>query len=204
MDQKVKAHFAQVDPIIFGIIDRVEPQLRPPADIKQYFAELCDSIVSQQLAGKAAETIFNRLKALFPKGKITPQGVLKIRDQSLRQAGMSNAKVSYVKDLAQKVVAGEIDLAHLNNLSDEEVINELVKVKGIGRWTAEMFLIFTLGREDIFSAGDLGLNNAIVKLYGLKEKPTKVYLESLSLKWSPYRSIACRILWKSLTLENRL
>ncbi len=202
MDQKIKSHFKKVDPILFKMIGKIELVNRELPKSDQYFEELCDSIISQQLAGKAAETIFNRFKALFPKGKITSAKTLRLKDEDLRKVGLSRAKATYIKDLALRVENGELDLAKLQTMADEEIIDELVKLKGIGRWTAEMFLMFTLGREDIFSTGDLGLNNAIVKLYGLKDKPTKVYLEELSFKWSPYRSLACRILWKSLTVEK--
>ena len=202
MDKRIKAHFRKVDPILFGVINKIELVSRQLPNSDQYFEELCDSIVSQQLAGRAAETIFNRFKSLFPKSKITPAKTLRLKDEDLRKVGLSRAKAAYIKDLAQRVNSGELNLEKISQLSDEEVITELTKVKGIGRWTAEMFLMFTLGREDIFSVGDLGLNNAIVRLYGLKDKPTKVYLEELSFKWSPYRSMACRILWKSLTVEK--
>jgi DNA-3-methyladenine glycosylase II len=198
---KIKAHFKQVDPVLFSLIDQIELIEREPSLPEMYFEELCDAIVSQQLAGKAAETIFMRFKGLFPKGQISSKKVLKLKDEQLRGVGLSGAKAAYIKDLAQKVESKELKLGKLPNLSDEEVIEELIKVKGIGRWTAEMFLIFSLGREDVFSKGDLGLVNAVKKLYKISEKPTLEELEKISARWSPHRSLASRILWKSLTLK---
>jgi DNA-3-methyladenine glycosylase II len=120
----------------------------------------------------------------------------------MRDQGISWAKIKYIKDLAQKVVDHEVDLVQIETLSDEEVIIALTKVKGIGRWTAEMFLMFALARPDIFSTGDLGLKRAIQKLYGLKVEPDEKKLLQLSKKWSPYRTYAARILWRTLDQKN--
>ena len=126
---------------------------------------------------------------------------MKIPDQKIRDAGLSWAKVKYLKDLADKVKNKVIHLEKLDTLSNEEVITELTKVKGIGPWTAEMFLMFTLGREDVFSHGDLGLKNAIKKLYGFKKDPTRKQVEKIIARWTPYKTYACRILWKSLEIK---
>jgi DNA-3-methyladenine glycosylase II len=135
---------------------------------------------------------------LFPKEIIAPEKLIKIEDQEIRNAGISFSKIKYIKGIAGAVINKDIDLKKLDDLTDEEIIGELIKLKGVGRWTAEMFLMFTLGRADIFSAGDLGLQNAIVKLYKLKNKPDQTILLEISNKWSPHRTIASRILWKSL------
>ncbi len=167
---------------------------------QDYFLSLCREIVSQQLSGKSAHAIFTRFLKLFPKQKQNAQKILKFTDQKLRDVGMSWAKVKYLKDLAQKVVNKEINLKKLDGLGDLQVIEELTKVKGIGPWTAEMFLIFSLAREDVFSFGDLGLKKAIMKLYK-HEKPTQKQLERIVNKWKPYRSYAAILLWRSL--DNR-
>ncbi len=198
MNPKILSHFKKVDPKLYKLIKSLEELQNLPAfKTEEYFMDLVESIVSQQLSGKAADTIFGRFKALFPKGKVTPQSVLKLEDEKIRDAGLSYAKIKYIKDLATKVVSGQVDLGKLKDLADEEVIVELVKVKGIGKWTAEMFLMFTLGRPDVFSHGDLGLNTAIKRIYGLKSYDVRS-AEKIVSKWSPYKSTASRILWKSL------
>lgn len=200
MNTKVLNHFKKNDPKLFAVIQEIG--IIKPYEIRNsgdYFSDLCESIVGQQLSGKAASTIWGRFLQLMPKKKVTPQNVLKVDTEDMRKAGMSYGKVKYVKDLAQKVKDKEIHLDKLNEMSDQEVIDELVKVKGIGPWTAEMFLMFTLGRPDIFSHGDLGLRNGIKKIYKL-ENPTKDEVEKLCKKWSPYRSFASRVLWRSLEI----
>ncbi len=199
MDPKIISHFKKQDPMLYAYIAKIEP-LDPFAkkETESFFEELCDSIVSQQLSGKAAATIFSRFKNLFPRGKITPARTLKISDEQLRSVGLSRAKASYIKDLAQKVKDKKLNLEKLVLLDDGGIIQELIKMKGIGRWTAEMFLIFTLGREDVFSIGDLGLRNGLKKVYGEKNAEQ---LEKIIKSWSPYRSYASRILWRSLEVR---
>jgi DNA-3-methyladenine glycosylase II len=197
MDKALK-HFKKVDPVFYEIALKVKLEDHPRPD--DYFVDLVDSIISQQLSGKAAATIFGRFKKLFPNEKITPEKLLKIPDEKIREAGISYSKIKYIKGIAEAVVNKQINLNALDKLSDEEVILELVKLKGVGNWTAEMFLMFTLGRPDIFSAGDLGLQNAMIKIYKLDAKPKKEVLIEISEKWSPYRTTASRILWKSLEL----
>lgn len=168
---------------------------------KDHFVNLCHEIIGQQLSVKAARAILGRFRQLFPKGKVEPKVLLKLEDQVIRDVGLSWAKVKYVKDLAERVVRNEIEIENLEKLSDEEVMEELIKVKGIGPWTVEMYLMFTLGRPDVFSVGDLGLRRAMKKLYGL-EKPNNDELVAMAAKWSPYRTYACRVLWKSLDNED--
>lgn len=167
-----------------------------PIKKSMYFQDLVNAICSQQLSGKAAETIFSRVKKLLIK--ITPDRILKTDDLKLREQGLSWQKVAYVKDLANRVNSEELMIFssaivnNLDRLSDEEIIKELTKVKGIGRWTAEMFLMFSLARPDILPKDDLGINKALKNLK-IKEKDAE--------KWKPYRTVASWYLWRSL--ENR-
>jgi DNA-3-methyladenine glycosylase II len=163
------------------------------------FESLLKSIVYQQLAGSAANAIYSRLLLYYGNTLPTPEQILSTSDTVLRfTAGLSFKKVLYIKNLAAKIVSGELNIHHLPDLQDEEVITELVKVKGIGRWTAEMFLIFCLQREDVIPLDDLGVKKAIQKLYNLSELPTHEYMIEVSSRWKPYRSIATWYLWKSL------
>ena len=200
MDPHIHTHFQKADPILAAVFSTIELDLHPakPRSNINHFVTLVESIVSQQLSTKVADVILARLLSALPDKKITPDTILATDTELLRKQGMSYAKIKYLKDLALKVKEKEIDLEHLDSLSDEEVIVELVKVKGIGRWTAEMFLMFSLERPDVFSTGDLGLKRAIQKIYNLPKEPNEKKLLTLSKKWSPYRTIACRILWRSL------
>lgn len=199
MDNRVKAHFKRVDPVLFNALVKIgELEVMTTRVPKEYFSALCREIIAQQLNGRVAQIIFERFKALFPRGKITSNYILRLKPEVLRTTGMSNSKVKFLNDLAEKVENREISLKELSTLDNEEVIKQLIKVKGIGKWTAEMFLIFSLGREDIFSFGDLGLNKAVKRMYGLKEDATIEEIERITSKWSPYRSYGCRILWRSL------
>lgn len=162
------------------------------------FYELIESIISQQLSVKAADTIFGRFKNLFGNKFPTPSQVLTMDDDKLRSCGISFAKISYVKSVANAFVSDLIDIEKIKKQSDEEVIEELTQIKGVGRWTAEMILIFTLKRPDVFSIGDLGLRNAITKLYGITDRKDMV---KLSENWKPHRSTASWYLWRSL--ENK-
>lgn len=205
MDKALR-HFKKYDPNLYEIALRVELNeiVKPedlPAGKAGPFVDLVESIISQQLSGKAADTIFGRFKKLFPGGKITPAKLLKIPDEKIRAAGISYSKIRYIKGIAHEIKNKKLNLKNLEDLTDEEVINELVKLKGVGTWTAEMFLMFTLARPDVFSPGDLGLQNAIIKHYKLKNKPKKEELLKISAKWSPHRTVASRILWRSLELK---
>ena len=202
MEKQIKDHFARVDPVLFGVLAKLDGDTDKltPTKTDDYFSDLVEAIVCQQLSDKAGATIFGRVKGLFPKKRITATYLLKIADETLRNVGPSRSKILYMKELAKAVSNKTIDLARLSMMADEEVITNLTKLKGIGRWTAEMFLMFTLGREDIFSYGDLGLRKAIMKLYGYKKEPTEPQMEKLATRWRPYRTYAARILWKSLEL----
>ncbi|MBI5621007.1 DNA-3-methyladenine glycosylase 2 family protein [Candidatus Gottesmanbacteria bacterium] len=200
MIKNALAHFRTVDPVLFSVAQTIileEHAIRSP---KHYFASLCSEIIGQQLSGRVADVLFDRFKKLFPKRTVTPKRVLALSEETLRGTGMSWSKARFMRDLAHHVVTHSVSLDSLDSLPDAEVIAELTRVKGIGPWTAEMFLMFTLGREDVFSYGDLGLKKAIKKLYGFKKDPTAMQMEKIVNKWKPYRTYAARILWKSLEL----
>lgn len=198
---RIRTHFKQVDPIIYPIIDSINFADRiKPRHPSQYFTNLCREIISQQLSGKAADAIEKKFVDIFPNQEVTPAAILGFSDQKLRNVGLSWAKVTYIKDLATKTIAHEIDMDNLHEMTDDEVVFELIKVKGIGQWTAEMFLIFTLGRENIFSHGDLGLRKAIHNLYQLSELNVNK-INSIVNKWSPYKTYGSLALWHSL--DNR-
>ncbi len=176
----------------FGILD-----YQPKND---YFESLVESIIGQQLSNRAADTIYNRFLTLFPNKKFTPDLILDIEDLTLRNCGMSWAKARSLHDLSQKVLDKIVQLDKLDALSDEEVIVHLTQVKGIGRWTAEMKLMFALQRPDILPLDDVGIQNAFVKHYRLnrKHKSLQKIMVSIAEPWRPYRTLACWYLWKSL------
>jgi len=165
---------------------------------KHVHLHLCGSIMSQQLSTKVAAVIHKRFLALFDTKTPTPEQILEIAPDKLRAIGLSNAKTSYVHNVARFAIEKGMDYKHLNKLSNEEVIAYLTAIKGVGRWTAEMLLMFTLGREDVFAVDDLGIQNAMIKLYKLDKSNKKEFRETLlklSEKWSPYRTYACIHLW---------
>ncbi len=201
MNKAVLDHFKKNDPLLYSFVLRtkISKTLKKESP-KNYFVKLCREIIGQQLSGRVAEVIFERFKKLY-KGEIVPQKVIETPHEVLRGVGMSNAKAKYVKSLAAEIIGGGLDLDRLDELTDDEVKDHLLRVKGIGPWTAEMFLIFTLGRPDIFSHGDLGLKKGIKKVYGLKKDPSRRTVEKIIKKWSPYKSFASLILWESLEVE---
>lgn len=198
MQKKIQEHFRKVDPELHEVLQRIKPlrgiKTREP---KEYFFGLCREIISQQLSSKAAEAIYARFLGLLPGEKVTPKNILKLSREKIRGAGLSWAKVDYIRDLALKVEKKEVRLDNLHLMDDNLAIQELTRVKGIGDWTAEMFLMFSLGRQDVFSSGDLGLKKAMQKIYRISDV-TKDRAESIALKWCPYRTWACRILWASI------
>ena len=167
---------------------------------KDYFNILVLSIANQQLSGKAAMTIYNRLKKLC-NGRITPKRIAELDSRRIRKAGFSRMKISFMKDLSRKFIDGHVSPHKFHAQSDQKVLEELVKIRGIGRWTAEMFLMFSLAREDIFPADDLGIKKAIARLYGVKDVAKK-NLDKFSQRWSPYRSYASLYLWKSIDTSD--
>lgn len=197
----VVAHLREADPTLRAVIDELGPDgLRDragrPAD---HYGALVRSIVGQQLSTKAALSIFNRLTDRFGGRTPTPQEVLADDPEELRAAaGLSRAKVSFLRSLAEHVLDGSLELERLNELPDEAVIAELVAVRGLGLWSAHMFLMFHLRRPDVLPVGDLGIRRAIKQLYDLDALPSPVEMERIAAPWRPYRTIACRFLWRSL------
>lgn len=198
MFEKAIKHFKKADSVLYELAVNIEP-FNPMLPSRDHFTRLCRSIVGQQLSVKAAQTIFTRFQKLLDN-KITPEKVLKIDKEKMRECGISYPKVNYMKDLAEKVIEKKLILETIHEDDDETVIKNLTTVKGIGYWSAEMFLMFSLGRPDVFSVQDVGLQNAMKKLYGLTN-PTKEDYLRISEKWKPYRTFACMILWRSLDNE---
>jgi DNA-3-methyladenine glycosylase II len=168
------------------------------------FQSLVESIIYQQLAGRAANAIYNRFINYYNNKQITPTRILNSPNDNLKKVGLSNRKIDYLKNLASHVYDGRINLEELPKMNDEEIINKLVNVKGIGRWTSEMFLIFSLGRQDILPVTDLGVRKAIQKVYSLPELPRPNTMMEIAKPWRPYRSIATWYLWKSLSNFNTI
>lgn len=167
----------------------------------EHFAALVRVIVGQQLSTKAAQTIYSRVAAAFPDGAPTPGGFAAISDEDLRRAGLSRQKTAYLRDLCAKVVDGSLDLAALDAMTDDDVIVAITRVKGLGRWSADMFLMFRLNRPDVLPVGDLGIVRAMQRCYGLRKPPTPERMVKIAEVWRPYRSIACWYLWRSLENE---
>jgi DNA-3-methyladenine glycosylase II len=193
--------FLQKDPQLAGVIDIVgKYELKKR---NRHFAVLVESIISQQLATSAADAIFKRFKGLYPKFP-TASDILATKKSKLRTVGLSGMKIEYLKDLAKHVAEGKLNMRTISRMSDEDVIIHLTQVKGIGRWTAEMFLIFSLGRQDIFPVGDLALRKGVQMLFSLPEMPKPKEAEKLGQKWKPYRTAATWYLWKSLRQFNKI
>src|SRR4051794_7357933 len=197
--RKAIHHLRKSDPVLSVIIKSVgsyKMNYDDPA-----FASLAEAIVYQQLHGKAAATIFKRLTDLTGL-PLTPQGILKLSEEQMRGAGLSKQKLSYLRDLAAKAASGEVDFAKLPDLPDDEVIKELTKIKGIGVWTAQMFLMFSLRRPNVLPTGDLGIQMAIRKHYRKRKLPKPSQMEKIAKPWEPYRSVACWYLWRSLDIKT--
>ena len=187
------------DATLRDVIKRIGPCELHAAAPKDAFVALCMSIASQQLSVKAAATIFRRFEDRFPPDRRpTPDRVMTLTDDEIRACGFSRPKVSFIKDLAARVIDGRLDLKGLKKHPDDEVMRQLIAVKGIGRWTAEIFLMFRLGRPDILPADDLGLMNAVQRVYRLRKRPDAKKLRAMGEAWSPYRSVASWYLWQSL------
>ena len=194
-------HLRTSDPVLSAIIQQVGDygiQFRPPD-----FETLVKSIVYQQLSGRVASVIFGRLSGAV-KGVITPETILKLRPSRMRSLGLSTQKTAYIRDLARHTRAGTVVFEDLAGLPDDEVIGRLTQVKGIGVWTAHMFLIFALQRTDVLPTGDLGIRNAIRKAYNLEALPTPEEMEQMALRWRPYCSVASWYLWRSLEGDANL
>ena len=197
-----KEYLCGIDPVLGAVIEQTElPERTPP---KNHFYALARAIIRQQLSGKAADAIERRFVALFSARKSffpTPQNILAMPAERMRSSGLSHAKISYLKNLATAVADKTLDFKRLDALSDDNVIALLTTIKGIGRWTAEMFLMFALDRPDVFSYADLGLRNAMTRLYRLRAHPSRARAEKISCPWRPYRTLACRYLLASLNMN---
>ncbi len=200
IDAAIINHFQDSDDVMHGILTSISIPALPLKQLKthQYFGKLCDDIISQQLSLKAAATISKRFTDFFDASSVfelQPEILQTKEPIELRALGLSMAKANYVIGLAKAVANDEIDFATFPSLSDEEIITKLVYLKGIGRWTAEMFLIFTMGRENVFSWGDLGLKRGLQLIYGATFTPTEEKSLALVESWAPYKSYASLALW---------
>ncbi len=191
------------DPVLGAAIKKIGPCLMAERQRKDHLTALVGAIVSQQLSTKAAATIFGRFVALFPDHRIPgPAAIAAFDDAALRGVGLSGQKVSYLRALCAHIEDGRLTLDDLDDLDDDEVIARLVAVKGFGRWTAEMFLMFRLHRPDILPVGDLGIVNAVHRMYKLRKKPDSKRLTKMGEAWRPYRSVASWYLWQSLRFKE--
>jgi DNA-3-methyladenine glycosylase II len=199
---RARAELAASDPVMAELVDRLGEwtigDRRRGLPKPDAYGALLRTIVGQQLSTKAARTIHERVLGLFGGRTPTPEELLAVSEEDLRGAGLSGRKVTYIRDLAAHVQDGELELDRLDELSDEEVIEEIVAVRGLGRWSAEMFLMFHLERPDVFSGGDLGLRRAIQVAYGLEEMPTPEEAVERAERWRPHRTLAAVYLWESL------
>ena len=189
------------DPVIAGLIKAHGQCGLAAAQRGDHFSALVRAITNQQLSTKAAATIYRRLTELMPGGTPVPEDFAGVSDEELRGVGYSRQKIGYLRDLARHVQEHQLDLDTIDTLQDEEVITQLTRIKGIGRWSAEMFLMFRLHRPDVLPVGDLGIVNAIQRQYRLRKRPTPERIRKLGEKWAPYRSVACWYLWRSLDNE---
>lgn len=192
-------HLSRHDPVLARVIKTAGVATITPH--KNYYQELVESIISQQLSVKAAATILKRFVGLFGNTSFpTPDQILEKDIEALRKVGLSRQKAGYIQDLARKVRDGTVRFNHLDGLSNEAVIDELTQVKGIGLWTVHMFLMFCMGRLDVLPVGDLGIKNGVQKLYGLTILPTADVIEQVALKnnWHPYESVASWYIWQSI------
>lgn len=198
------ATLKQADPILASAIDQIGHctlnQESPTGDL---LYALSESIIYQQLSGKAAAAIHKRFLQLYPHS-LTSEAVLNTSDETLRSVGLSRAKVVYIKSLAQTIADGLPPIEHLDQMDDEDIINLLISIKGIGRWTVQMLLMFRLNRWDVLPVDDLGIRSGIRRLYSLEELPNKKTVERIGQAWKPYRTIASWYIWRSLELPALL
>lgn len=194
--RKALVHLQNADPVLGGLIRRIGryaiEYLEPT------YESLAKAVVYQQLSGKVAAVIFERLAAATGDGRFTPEAALQLRPARMRALGLSKQKIAYLRDLAERTLAGEVDFAALRRLPDRLVYQRLTAVKGIGPWTVQMFLIFALRRPDVLPSADLGIRAAVKQAYGLKELPTPAQVEELARPWHPYCTVASWYLWRSL------
>lgn len=192
----------RADPVLSELIEQAGPyKIRY---IQPDFEALVKSIVYQQLSGKAAATIFGRLSAAAGDVRLTPKAVLGLTEEALRALGLSRQKIAYIRDIAGHTRSGALDFTALPRMPDDAAIRALTSLKGVGVWTAHMFLIFALRRKDVLPVGDLGIRAAIQKAYGFEKPPTPAEIEELGERWRPYRTVASWYLWRSLERDANL
>jgi DNA-3-methyladenine glycosylase II len=197
--ESARRQLMRSDPKLAAVIRRIGPCMLAARRREDHLTALVQAIVSQQLSNKAAATIFGRLVALFPNGRIPDAAsIAALSDAELRGVGLSSQKTGYFRDLCARIADGRLKLDELDALDDEQVVERLTAVKGFGRWTAEMFLIFRLLRPDVLPVGDLGIITAVQKLYGLRSRPDPKRILRIGQAWRPYRSVASWYLWQSL------
>lgn len=200
MQTAAARHLKRRDPILGAVIRQVGPcgySLQ-----RDRFGMLVRSIVFQQISGAAARTILGRLTGALPGGKLSAEGLAALKPEEYRLAGVSKQKTSYLQSLAELSLRGDLRLSRIGRYADEEIIAQLTRVKGIGVWTAQMFLMFSLGRPDVLPWDDLGVRQAIRKLYGLAEMPTRAQSERIAAPWRPYASVASWYCWRSLEIKT--
>jgi DNA-3-methyladenine glycosylase II len=195
--RKAIQHLRGSDPILADIIDRVGAYKATYND--PVFGSLVRSIVYQQLSGKAASTIYGRLREATGE-PVSPEAILALDADRLRELGLSKQKAAYIRDLAEKTASQELAFEHFPRMTNDQILEQLTRVKGIGVWTVQMFLMFALRRPDVLPCGDLGIRNAVAKAYGFDSPPSAVQIEEIGVKGQPYRSVASWYLWRSLEL----
>lgn len=200
--QQALDHLKASDPVLGRLIGQVGPYLIEL--LEPNYETLVKAIVLQQLSGKVAEVIFQRLLRAAGNGRLRPEAVLRLRPAKLRAIGLSKQKIQYIRELARLTVSGNLDLAALTTVSDEEVHARLTAIKGIGPWTVHMFLIFGMGRLNVMPSGDLGIRVAVRNVYGLAETPKPAEVDELARKWHPYCTVASWYLWRSLEAKAGL
>jgi DNA-3-methyladenine glycosylase II len=202
MNRKAVSHLRRVDPVMAGVIERVGPCRFRVSDGGTHFDAVTRSIVYQQLSGSAAATIHSRLIALYGSATPEPARLLAMPDALLRGAGLSRQKISYLRDLAERVESGDVPLDSIHELDDDAVIEALTRIKGVGRWTAQMFLMFRLGRPDVLPELDLGVRKAIQREYRTRGLPSTERVLKIGKRWAPYRTIASWYLWASVDMKE--
>ncbi|HEV8378223.1 MAG TPA: DNA-3-methyladenine glycosylase [Tepidisphaeraceae bacterium] len=189
-------HLSRVDPKLARVMARAGPcTLKPGGDC---FIALCRAIISQQISGVVAKAIVKRFKKLFPRSRPTAKHLLTLTDDQLRSAGLSRQKMAYLRDLAAHFADGKVPIRRFSKMTDEEIIQSLIPIKGIGRWTAEMFLIFVLNRPDLLPVDDLGVRKGFQKVYGLRSEPKAAKMIEIAQKWRPWRTIGSWYMWRGM------
>jgi DNA-3-methyladenine glycosylase II len=196
--RRAVTYLKKADPRLAAVIEAIGPCTFEPAEHLAHFTAITRSIVFQQLSGKAASTIYSRFAALFDDDTPVASAVLALSEDQLRSVGLSRQKIGYLRDLATRVQAGEVPIDTLHELTDDEIIEALTSVKGIGRWTAQMFLMFRLGRPDVLPDLDLGIQKGIQRAYRMRKLPSPKRVLEVGAKWAPYRTVASWYLWRSL------